>query len=116
MTIIADENLHAHFIKALEEKGYQILSIAANFSGITDAKVIETAQQHTGILITEDKDFGELVFAHGIANVTIVFLRYRLAELAKIKDNLLKIVEEYLNKEGKYFVVITSTKIRIRSI
>ena len=116
MKIIADENIHFRFIKTLETHHYEVISIATSNASISDIEVIEATFQQSGILITEDKDFGELVFAYGLSKVTVVFLRYRLAELNKIEENLIKVIAEYAEKEEKYFIVITSVKIRIRNI
>ena len=116
MKIIADENLHSHFIHLLKENGFELFVIAEGLTGISDEEVVEIVKQQGGTLITEDKDFGELVFAHHIAKVTIVFLRYRKPELQKVGENLLKIIREYSEKEGEFFITITSTRIRIRQI
>lgn len=61
--------------------GYEVRQVAAISQGAADERVIELASNKRAILVTEDKDFGELVFAHQMAKVTVVFLRYRLAEL-----------------------------------
>ncbi len=114
--IVADENLHHFFIKALAEKGYEIKSVATLQRGASDEAVIELTQAESAILITEDKDFGELVFAHQIAKVTVIFLRYRLEELPIMLRNLFKVVEDFSSQEGRFFIVVTSTRIRIRSI
>lgn len=74
------------------------------------------AYEEFAIVVTEDKDFGELAFAHQMAKVTVVFLRYRQVELPVIKQNLLRVILEYSHLEGRFFIVVTSTKIRIRTI
>ncbi len=114
--IIADENLHGYLIKVLIDRGHAVNTVASIQQGAPDEKVIEIARNEAAILVTEDKDFGELVFAHQMAKVTVVFLRYRLAELSLIAQNLVRVVGEYGPKEGRYFIVISSTRIRVRSI
>ena len=84
--------------------------------GASDEKVIELAQAASAILITEDKDFGELVFAHQMIKVSVVFLRYRLAELPVMIQNVLRVIEEFSSKDGRFFIVVTSSRIRIRTI
>lgn len=114
--IITDENLHGALVQALKENGYEVKPVATVSQGIPDEAVIELAFDQAAILITEDKDFGELVFAHQKAKITVVFLRYRLAELSVIARNLLRVVSEFGSKEGRFFIVVSSTRIRIRSI
>lgn len=114
--ILADENLHQAFIQALVEADYAVERVVAIQRGAPDTQVIELASAATAILLTEDKDFGELVFAHQMAKVTVIFMRYRLAELPIMIQNLLRVIEEFSSKEGRFFIVITSSRIRIRSI
>ncbi len=114
--ILADENLNYQFILDLREAGYEVLSITEKFSGISDPSVIDLALEEDAVLITEDKDFGELIFAHQVARLTIVFLRYSKTELALVRRQLLFIIQEYLDKEGHYFITIARGKIRITTL
>lgn len=114
--IIADENIEKYWIELLRSRQYEVLSIAETYPQITDTEVAALAQQHKGILITEDKDFGELVYAYGIANLSIVFLRYDQPEHSQIENELLTIIETYLHEETPYFITISKSKIRIRKI
>lgn len=71
MKIIADESVDYAIIQALRSKGFEIYSILEQSPGIDDRHVLAIANRHKGILITEDKDFGELTYRlnkrhHGI--------------------------------------------------
>jgi len=84
--------------------------------GIPDDEVLNLAKSHDAILITEDRDFGEWVFAHGRQGVSILYIRYRNEELEAITDALRTILSnQSQNLRGK-FIVITPKKIRIRDI
>ena len=61
--IIIDENVEEYWIKLISQNGYPFISIRNSHSGISDIDVINIAKEHRGIILTEDKDFGELVFA-----------------------------------------------------
>ncbi|MCB9185961.1 MAG: DUF5615 family PIN-like protein [Flavobacteriales bacterium] len=111
--IIADENIDQHLIDFLTEKGFDILSIRVEHSGISDLEVIEVVKENKGVLLTEDKDFGELVFAHGFSGVAVVFLRYSKAETEQIKKNLLVVLEKYYPSEDNFFITITPAKTRL---
>ena len=114
--IIADENLEKYWIELLRSKQYEVLSVAESYTQITDSEVATLAQKHRGLLITEDKDFGELVYAYGISNLSIVFLRYDQPEHSQIENELLEIIEKYHNQETPHFITISKNKIRIRKI
>ena len=111
--IIADENLHQQLINILLDAGYKIFSIRNQLSGISDYEVASFAKYKQGLIITEDKDFGELVYAHNLIGISGIFLRYDKIDLSKISDSLLTIVGEYHSKSENYFITITATKIRI---
>lgn len=114
--IIADENLHQRFIDRLIAEGYDLFSIREELSGISDFEVASLAKYKQGLVITEDKDFGELVYAHNVKGISIIFLRYDKADLDVVTESLLGIVREYNGKADNYFITITATKIRINRL
>ena len=114
--IVIDENVEQHWIELLRQKGYKLLLISQVAPRSSDSQVIEIAKQHKGILLTEDKDFGELVFSHNIQSLSIFFLRYDQPQYAQIETALLKTIEEFLTLEEHYFVTITMNNIRIRKL
>lgn len=116
MRILADENLNAVFIKYLREEGYDVLSIRETYGGIPDYEVAILADNLTSILITEDKDFGELIFAHKITKITIIFLRYHKTEMETVGKQLLQVVSLLQNKEGHFFITIARGKVRISEL
>jgi len=114
--ILADENLNAQFVRDLREAGHDVLSVCEQFSGIGDPSVIQLALNESAVLITEDKDFGELVFAHRVAKLTIVFLRYQKAEIQLIRLLLLQVIREYQDKQGNFFITIARGKVRVTEL
>ena len=62
MKIVADEGIESKIVAILRENNFQVLYIAELFPSIPDEKVLEIALNEAAILLTKDKDFGELVF------------------------------------------------------
>lgn len=114
--IIIDENVENYWTELLLQKGYDIYAIREQNQGISDLQIIEIVKKHQGILLTEDKDFGELVFAYGITNFTVVFLRYDQPQYHQIENKLLSSIEEYYKNPGHYFITVTQKKIRLRKL
>ena len=114
--IIIDENIDQVLIDRLDKDNYEIISIREHQPGISDRKVIEIAKSKKGLVITEDKDFGELVFSHNIRDCSVIFLRYHKPDYDQIEKNIIKVMEDYYNKPGHFFITITKKKIRIRKI
>jgi predicted nuclease of predicted toxin-antitoxin system len=65
MRILADENFPGDAVTALREQGHDVLWIRTDAPGISDHEVLTHAQAEARILITFDKDFGELAFRFG---------------------------------------------------
>lgn len=114
--IIADENLDQRFIKAIKEAGIEVYSVFEQDRGIRDEAVIEISQHPKRIILTEDKDFGEWVFAHRHTNVSVILLRYDF----KDAEEMVTILMRLLLTKGKdlfgKFTTVTLNKIRIREI
>jgi len=114
--IIIDENVDQTIIEQLSAAGYQVYSIREKSPGIADQQIIRFASAQQGILVTEDKDFGELVFSHNIKGCTTILLRYGKPDINRIKKNLLLVIEKHDQLKDNHFVTITPKKIRVRKI
>ena len=114
--IIIDENVDQFVINYLNRKGYDILSIRKSCTGITDREIIELAKSNKGFVITEDKDFGELIFAYQIKGCSVIFLRHTRSKYQIMLDQLDRILDEYLESNGHFFITITPNKTRIREL
>ena len=72
---LADENVDFPIIARLRELGYRVESIAEDCPSIDDTQVLQWAFEREAVLLTEDKDFGELVFRQRLKNHGIVLYR-----------------------------------------
>ncbi len=80
MDIVADEGVDRPIVEQLRLDGHQVTYIAEETRSITDDEVLQVANTQKSILLTSDKDFGELVFRlnrvdHGIVLVRLEGLR-----------------------------------------
>jgi hypothetical protein len=114
--MIADESVNKNLIIALREAGHSLLSIAEESAGLSDEKIVIKSLIPPRIIISEDKDFGELVYHPKVSVIGVILLRYSLQNFHIIKERLLTFFTEYIdNLKGK-FVVITFNKTRIRTL
>ncbi len=74
------------------------------------------AKKFGGILLTEDKDFGELVYAYGIKDISVIFLRYDQPIYDQIENALLQAVATYFATPFPCFITISKNKIRLRKL
>jgi len=113
--ILADENIPFEIITSLREQGFAVTSIYESARGIKDEQVIEIALQYDYLLLTEDKDFGEWVFAHHTRGLSVLFLRYSFDELQAIIQALIYLLKA--QTPGRpFFATITPQKIRVRQL
>jgi predicted nuclease of predicted toxin-antitoxin system len=113
--ILADENIPFEITKSLREQGYEVTSIYETSRGISDEQVIELALKYDYLLLTEDKDFGEWVFAHHAKGLSVLFLRYSVDELQEITQALIYLLKSQ-TLERPFFATITAKKIRVRQL
>ncbi len=114
--ILADENISQLLIDFLIEHKINVLSIRKIAQGVTDEEVIAISLKEDRIILTEDKDFGEWVFAHGESRISVIFLRYALQDFSQICFALLAVIKNSeINLRGT-FTTITPNKVRVRKI
>ena len=115
--IVADENIFRGLIAALRLKGYEVLSIFESFRGMADPEIAAFSLNPPRIILTEDKDFGTLVFENKAKVTGIIFLRFLNKERPYILDKVLSFLEnENLESLTGKFITITPDKIRITDI
>ena len=66
MRVLADENFPGPALAALRKAGWDVLSVAEECPGVPDEEVAALCANQQRILLTFDKDFGELVFRRGL--------------------------------------------------
>ena len=79
MRLLANENIPEQVIAALRKAGHDIVWIRLLCPGATDSEVIIRALKERRIILTFDKDFGELAFRHRRVAPGIILLRLTLS-------------------------------------
>jgi len=75
MRWLADECVSALLVAQMRQAGHDVLYVAESTPGATDTEVAERANSETLLLLTEDKDFGELVVRRRWPVPGIIILR-----------------------------------------
>ncbi len=116
VSIVADESVDYRIVTALVEDGFDLYAIVHECPGITDSEVLVCAAMRNSLLLTEDSDFGEWVFAHGQKSASILYLRYGQSDLREIIRAVRMVLHNMNNEQVRRFTVITPKKIRTRDI
>ncbi|MEI7584075.1 DUF5615 family PIN-like protein [Runella sp.] len=114
--ILADENIDHSLIEAIRAIGLEVYSVYESNRGIRDESIIEFSRNPPRIILTEDKDFGEWVFAHHVEGISVLLLRYDFKETESMKQVLIKLLSERRDELIGYFTTLTIYKIRTRKV
>jgi predicted nuclease of predicted toxin-antitoxin system len=113
---LADENLPAQVVAALRDAGHDVLSIREIAPGMKDEQVLQTANDSNALLLTCDKDFGELVYRRGMkATHGVVLFRLK----ADTPSELAELVCAAMARDLPWLsnlIVITNKAVRVRPL
>src|SRR3954452_2708209 len=116
MRWLADECVAASLITFLREGGHDVLYVAETAGGLSDTDVIALALRENRIMLTDDKDFGDLVFRRRQAVSGVVLMRVA-PEMPKLKSQrLTAAIERYGNELFGRYVVIEDSRLRSRML
>ena len=113
MRILADENVPLIAVKALQTKGHDVLWILAESPGVSDEQVLHQAEQTNRILITFDKDFGELALRKQPSRPPgVILFRTRLVSPARLAEKVAAIIKSR-DDWADHFSVVDDKRIRM---
>jgi predicted nuclease of predicted toxin-antitoxin system len=114
--ILANENFPGPVIRELRRRGHDVASVKETMRGADDREVLARAQQEERLVITFDKDFGELACRFGLPAASGVVL-FRLSGSSPDVDNAraLAALEIGIDWIGS-FAVVTDERIRVRPL
>lgn len=116
MNILADENIDPPVIDWLRSQGHDVFSVRESAPGATDFEVLEIATSHDRILLTQDKDFGELIFRNGMHTHGVILMRFD-SRSASETIILLEVLWPDLQKMAdRNFLILTNDRIRVRPL
>jgi len=75
LKLVADESVDRPIVERLRRDGHSVESIAERSPGVDDQQVLKLSVESQAVLLTADRDFGEMVIRHGLASTGIVLVR-----------------------------------------
>lgn len=113
MRLFANENFPGLAVDAMREAGYDVLWARTDTPGASDDEILRRAQEEKRLVLTFDKDFGELAFHWGFpATCGIILFRFKLISPELARDRVIATLAERNDWSGHLFVV---EEFRIRS-
>ncbi len=116
MRFLADESCDFAVVRALRRAGHEVLAVSEISPRAEDIEVIDLAFRGERILLTEDKDFGQLVYAHRKHTLGVILLRYPASARQRLSKEIVKLVGRRGENLVGSFVVVQPGRIRISRI
>ena len=116
MNFLADENVHCDIIAWLRSQARDVLYAAELLSSTPDDELLAIGRSESRILITDDKDFGELVFHRRLLTHGVVLIRLETPSIVERLERLAQVWPSVEAQMPNKFIVISDRKVRVRSI
>ena len=114
MRFLIDECCDAAMIRALRLLGHDVVAMTEIAPRAPDTDVATRALLEGRILITEDKDFGQLVYASGQTTRGVILIRFPSPMRAVMLRTTLHVISEKSDLLDGAFVIIKPGLLRIR--
>ena len=116
MRLLANENFPGDAVAALVAAGHEVIWVRKEAPGMKDPEVLAWAMREDRILLTFDKDFGELAWRSGLpATCGIILFRLPMPRPGVVAAALAARLAERADWAGN-FAVIEPGRVRIRAL
>lgn len=114
MNFVADEGIDGPIVEVLRENKHYVWYVAEMDPGISDEEVLSLANRENALLLTQDKDFGDLVFRQNRSSPGVILIRMAGLPPSTKATLVLKSIVQHQSELLQAFTVITPDNIRIR--
>lgn len=112
MRFLVDECTGPAVARWLRDQAHAVFSVYEESRGMLDDEILTKAHSEAWILITNDKDFGEMVYREKHPHRGVIFLRLSDERVASKIDAIEKLLDGYADQLADAFVVVTETQVR----
>ncbi|MDX1418491.1 MAG: DUF5615 family PIN-like protein [Rubricoccaceae bacterium] len=117
MQLVADENIPHLCVERLRAAGHDVTPIADTHPGADDHEVLALAGREERVLLTEDGDFGTLVYAQlESPPVGVIYLRLGSAKPEAVAEALVEVLERTDLEIAGRLTVVEPGRVRQRPL
>ena len=114
MNLLADESIDQPIVVGLRKNGHDVVYIAELSPSTSDDEVLDEANNRGAVLLTSDKDFGELVFRLGRVHAGVILVRLAGLSLQTKVETVCRAIAKHGPDCVGSFSVISAGMVRIR--
>ena len=115
LKFLLDVNVGQAIEEVFTEKKYDIKCVNKLDPTISDIEILKIALSEKRIIVTLDKDFGELIFNSGHPHAGVLFLRIEDATILERKKIITYILDNFYSQLQNNFCIYKKGNFRIRS-
>lgn len=112
LRFLADESCDFAIVRALRANGFDVLAVSEYMQFSVDSDLLEQAHRENRVLLTEDKDFGWLIFASHSDSAGVILIRFPASLRSTLAQSVLQVVQEHGEKLMNAFVVVQPGQVR----
>jgi len=113
LRFLADECCDFAIVRALRAKGYDVFAVGEVMQSTVDRSLLELAADGDRILLTEDKDFGWLVYVGSAQSAGVILIRYPGNARKQLAEAVVRLVQTQEEQLRGSFVVLQPGQVRI---
>ena len=103
MKLLVNENVPLAGVRSLRDIGHDVVSITEDSPGISDEEVLRIARAEIWIIVTFDRDYGELVFRRRLPPTAgMLYLRFRPRSPSEIAEYFLRLTAARVDLNGRF--------------
>jgi predicted nuclease of predicted toxin-antitoxin system len=106
MRFLAGESCDFRVVRELRAAGHDVVAVIEAAQGASDAAILEMAVNERRIFLTEDRDFGQLVYAAAKPAPGVILFRFPASTRASLPARVVDIVAKHADKLADRFVVL----------
>lgn len=114
MNFVADECVDAAVVSALRQAGHDVWYVAEQAPSVADDAVLVEANARRAVLVTDDHDFGELVYRLRRVHGGVMLLRLQRLQGQAQAAVVLEVVKRFSNELGTAFTLVEPGSVRLR--
>jgi predicted nuclease of predicted toxin-antitoxin system len=114
--LLADENFPRAAVDALRVEGHDVAWVRTDAPGSTDEAVLSRAARESRLVVTFDKDFGDLALLRGTRGLPgVILFRLALTSPATVARSVVAALASRSDWAG-HFSVVEPGRIRMRAL
>ena len=113
LRFLADENCDFAVVRALRAAGFDVLAVAEHGCGTDDRELLARASRERRVVLTEDKDFGWLVFVSEDDSSGVILIRFPAGARAALVAAVCDLVHDHADALPGAFAVVEPGRVRL---